>query len=249
MSDKCTKATRHNRLAAAATSGATDPPTGSDRRRIRRARRDARALCGEIEAAHDLAVNAAFRAELGGVVRSASPVLVSLLALEGMSLDEAVGLLQPTFGWPALPRLAGPTRARSAHLNLARYYSQARISQFAKRWPRPTCERPFYSRMLDRADGGYLTLQVIDHSLEVEASIGPALIESRFGELSIEFNRELPATVFAACVGRLIEEIVDHESWRGRGWRITATTEEDYPLGPRLIVTTGAVGYRMPWAR
>lgn len=40
-----------------------------------------------------------------------------------------------------------------------------------------------------------------------------------------------------------------HEAWRGRGWRIAAVAEEEYPLGPRLIVMTGSVDYRMPWVR
>ena len=55
--------------------------------------------------------------------------------------------------------------------------------------------------------------------------------------------------MFAASVGRLIEDIVDHEAWCGRGWRIAAIAEEEYPLGPRLIVVTGSVDFRMPWAR
>lgn len=226
-----------------------DAPTVADHRRIRNARREARASCREIEAARDVAVDEAFRAELGATVRSASPLLIALLAKEGLDLDEAVALLQPLSGWPARPRLSGPKTAQSVHTHLLRYYSHPRPSLFSTRPPTQISQEPLLARTFYRADGKSLTLLVVDHSLEVEARIGPVSVETRFGELSIQFDRDLPATVFVACLGRLVEEIVDHESWRGRGWRIAATEEADYPWGQRLFAATGAVPYRMPWAR
>ena len=70
---------------------------------------------------------------------------------------------------------------------------------------------------------------------------GAALIEARFGELGVEFDFALPATVFAAYVGRPFEQIVDREAWHRRGWRIAAIVEEDYPWRQRLRVPIGAV--------
>lgn len=240
---------RHSSRVAIAARGLLDAPTDGDRRRIRNARREARARYREIDAERDAALVDAFRMELGAGVRSASPLLISMLAIEGLSLDDAVEAITPRHGWPARPRLSGSRAAQPAHANLLRYYVAGRPSQFTRRPPTQITQRPLVSRMFDRAPDGYFQLNVVDHSLEIEARIGPVLIETRFGELSVELDFELPATVFAASVGRLLEEIVDHQAWRGRGWRISATAEEEYPLGPRLIVVTGSADYRMPWVR
>lgn len=229
--------------------GLLDAPTSGDHRRIRNARRQARARNREIDVEHDAAILEAFRAEVGTAVRSASPLLISLLAIEGVMLDDAVGTLGPRPGWPARPRLAGSKTLLPIPHHLFRHYMMARQSQFSSRGPTQITQHPLLSGRFNRADGGHVTLNVVDHSLEVEARIGPALLETRFGELSVELDFDLPATIFAASVGRLLEEIVDHQAWRGRGWRIAATVEEEYPLGRRLLVVTGSVDYRMPWVR
>ncbi len=146
-----------------------DPPTDGDHRRIRNARRHARARNREIEAERDAAVLEAFRAEVGAAVRSASPLLIAMLAAEGLTLDGAVETLGPRFGWPARPRLSGQKTARPVHSHLLRYYMMARPSQFSSRGPTQITQHPLLSSRFDRADGGHLELNVVDHSLEVEA--------------------------------------------------------------------------------
>jgi hypothetical protein len=201
--------------------------------------------------ARDAAVVEAFRAEIGETVRSAAPLLISMLAVEGWTLDNAVGLLTPPSGWPSRPRLLGPMGRWAVHSHALRHYlAGLQPMPVVHRTPTQISMDPLIGRRFERADGGYLRLQVVDHSLEVEARIGPALIETRFGELSIELDDELPATILVACVGRLVEEIVDFEGWRGHGWRIAAIKDAHHPRGrQRLIVASGAVPYRMPWMR
>lgn len=227
----------------------SDAPTAGDHRRIRAARRQARARNRQIDAERDAAVLEAFRVEIGTAVRSASPLLISLLAIEGLTLDDAVQTLGPRPGWPARPRLSCAKATLPVSSHMFRHYMMARQSQFLSGGPVQITQHPLLSGRFDRAAGGHVSLNVVDHSLEVEARIGPALMETRFGQLSVELDFDLPATVFAANVGRLLEEIVDHEAWRERGWRIAATAEEEYPLGPRLLVMTGSVEYYMPWTR
>lgn len=99
-----------------------DKPTAGDRRRLRRARREARARASAIEMARDDALLAAFRAEIGAVVRSASPLLISLLAGEGFTLDRVVALMRPQACWPARPRLSGRLTGRRVHPHLLRYH-------------------------------------------------------------------------------------------------------------------------------
>lgn len=192
--------------------------------------------------ARDDAVLAAFRAEVGAVVRSASPLLVSLLAGEGLTLDDAAALIRPLSCWPARPRLSGKLGRRRVHPHLLRYHmiglSNGQLS-----------EPPLHGHRIERADGGYLLVQIADHSLDLNARIGRVWLETRFGELRVEFMDEVPETIFMGCVGRLIEEVVDHEAVRGRGWRIVATEEASLISGQTLIVAMGSVAYRMPWMR
>ena len=181
-----------------------DAPMSGDHRRIREARRKALARAREIDAARHEALMKEFRAELAVAVRSASPMLIAMLAIEGLTLDGAVSMLEPGYGWPERPRLSSLRKARPVHTNLARYYFASRPSQFSSRPPTQISQYPLIARMFERTGGGYLQLHVVDHSLEVEARIGPALIETRFGELSVALDFAMPATVFAACVGRLL---------------------------------------------
>jgi hypothetical protein len=217
-----------------------DAPTAGDRVRLRRARREARARVLLIETAREDALLAAFRAEVGAVVRSASPLLVSLLADEGLTLDGVVALIRPLVYWPARPRLSGRLTGRRVHPHLLRYHmiglSNGQLS-----------EPPLHCHMIERADGGYLIVQVADHSVELNALIGRLWLETRFGELRVEFMDPIPETIFTASVGHLIEEIVDHHALRGRGWRIVAIQEPTAVSGQALVVAMGSVEYRMPW--
>ena len=218
----------------------TDMPTDSDVRRMRKARRQARARYAEIGAIRDAQAAAAFRAELGAVVRSASPLLISLLAIDGLTLDAAVALIDPVQSWPRQPRLSGRSFRHSAHNHLLRHYIARVPSQLARP---PSHEHTFH-----RVDGNYVTMKVVEHSLDLEARIAPVWLETRFGELRVQLDEPLPETLAMASVGRLLEEIVDHAAWRGRGWRILDIEEPvtSY-FGQTLIVATGSVPYSITW--
>lgn len=219
----------------------SDAPNEGDRRRIRRARRQARVQHAEIEKARDAATLMAFRVEIGAVIRSASPLLISLLARDGLTLDDAVARLEPSELWPRRPRLSTRGCKRPSHGHLLRYYLQ-RVG------PTQLSVPPLHSHRFDRTDGSYVILQAVDHSLELEASIPSIWLQTRFGELRVQFDEALPDTIATACVGRTIDEIVDHDAWRGRGWRIVAVEEPvaSY-FGQTLIVATGSVPHSITW--
>lgn len=225
----------------ASRSGVSDAPTNSDRQRIRQARRQARFQHAEIEEVRDAAALAAFRAEIGAVIRSASPLLISLLGLEGLTFDSAVARLKPSELWPRRPRLSARGCKRPSHGHLLRYY-------LLGIGPTQLSVPPLPSRRFDRDDGSYIVLQMVDHSLELAASIPPVWLKTRFGQLRVQLDTALPDTIAAACVGRMIEEVVDHEAWRGRGWRIVAVEEPvaSY-FGQTLVVAMGSVPYRITW--
>jgi hypothetical protein len=223
--------------------GMPDLPTDADHRRQRSARRQARLREARIEAVRDAALLATFRLELSATVRSASPLLISLLAMDGLTLDDAVSLIRPQAGWPRRPRLSGRSSSRAARAYWSRWNVLGRRST-------QLSQPPLHQHRFHRADGGYLMVHVVDHSIELIARIGRVYLFTLFGELRIELDDELPEVILSACVGWLIDEVVDHEALRGRGWRIVAVKESYRPLqGQTLVVATGSVPYRMPWAR
>lgn len=207
------------------------------------ARRRAHGRLEEIDVARTAAVTDASRAEMAATVRSASPLLEALLASFDLTLNNAVLGIGPQRGWPRRPRLAGPKGYYRLHPHLLRHH-------IAGLYPTQISSHPLNGCRFDRDNGDFLLMQLVGHSLELNAGLGRVLIETRFGELRIEFMDALPETLLASSVGRLTEEIVDHDAWRGRGWRISAARDAEPPfLGQRLIVVTGSVAYRMPWAR
>lgn len=61
-----------------------------------------------------------------------------------------------------------------------------------------------------------MRIEVVDHSLEGSGKICPVRLTTRFGELRLELIDEMPQTVFIACVGGIVEDIVDDVALRGR---------------------------------
>ncbi len=182
-----------------------------------------------------------FRTEIGDVVRSTSPLLISLLAIEGLTLDDAMALMKPGRFWPHEPQLWNRPRKPALHTHVPKYDPVGLQ-------PMKICKHPLHSHRFDRPDGDYLDINIVDHSLELCARVKPVFLQTRFGVLRIELDDVIPDTVLTGSIGRTIDEIVDHEAWRGRGWRIIAT-EDGYPplQGQALVVAMGSVPYRVIW--
>lgn len=228
------------RAGSPTSAGGVDGPTDGDRRRLRNARRQARARLAEIEAERKAAVAAVFRDGVRQAVRSASPLLVSLLAKHGLTLDDVVGLLEPSELWLTRVGARGGTRKDSVTGHLFRYYMAGAGSALA-----PAVSRHTFHRL----DEDYLAIRVVGHSLELDARIGRVRLETRFGELRIELMDQLPEAVFTGCIGAMVDQVVDHRCWRGKGWRIVGIEEAMTPYhGQVLVVAAGSVPYRLPGA-
>lgn len=218
-----------------------DPPTLADHRRLRRARRVARSrLLGSDPTDADLRF-AVFREEFGAVIRSASPLVLLMLAPQGMTLDEAVERMVPVGGWPIYPSLTG----RFSHsLNSALPLRSSRT-----RLRRQLTEPRYHGLKIIDTGHDYVLLSVVDHSLDLNATIGPIFLQTRFGELCVEFVHAIPDALLAGCAGRRVGDVVDHEAWRGRDWMIAAVGPADLLIGRTLYCATGTIDYRVPWVR
>ena len=225
-----------------------DVPTDRDRRRQKIARARAHRQVAAIEEARQSALQSVFREELARVVRSASPLLIGFLAVEGLTLDDAVLQVEPQRGWPRLPRLKGVRVANhKIGRHLVRHITAGLVRKSQGIRQRLDARQGY---IVDRAEDDWLRLEFAEHSLEMSARIGPVRFQTRFGELRIELDGALPDTLAIGCVGRLIEEVVDHAALRGRGWRIAAVEDaEPIWVGQVIVVVTGSVPYRLPGAR
>lgn len=152
-------------------------------------------------------------------VRSASPFLVGLLRGEHLTLDEAVHLINPVPGCPRRPRLSSAgSGALGPNLHMFRHYCVGLAAGVGH----PPLRDEFLGHTFILGEGGHARMQVVGHSIEVEAKIGSVRFETRFGVLGIELDRSLPETLALASLGRDVEQIVDHPALRGRGgglWR------------------------------
>lgn len=221
-----------------------DAPTRADRRRLQKGRVLAFARVKAIDEARSAALRAAFREEIGAVVRSASPFLISLLSIEGLALDDATLLLEPQAGWPRRQRLEGSgLPGRKGYTHILRHH---RAGMLAQQMSVPLLD----GFRIPSVDDGWIRIEIVGHSLEVSGKMGPVFFETRYGELRFELIDVMPQALFLACKGRPIEEVVDHVTLRGRCWRIVETEDPKLPgMGQSLVVATGSVAYRFPWAR
>jgi len=226
--------------------GFADPTTTADRRLLRAARAEAREQVWEIRRGRGTTMRDAFQREIGATVRSASPFLVSLVASEGLSVDELVHRIEPSERWPRSPSLSRRADYQPVHDAHANY-----VIHTASGWQKAIRLRGLGHRIsFMRSGDDWAHLEVVDHSLELEARIGRVKMETLFGTLRIHLDDPLPQTLAAACAGRLVEDIVDHVALRGRGWLITEVLDTESPLtGPTLVVATGSTAYRMPLLR
>lgn len=226
----------------------TDPTTAIDRRRIREARMEVRARLRDVRRDDAGSRRDIFRREIGTNVRSVSPFLLSLVESQGESLAALLDRIEPAPRWPRAPALSARPhiqfrRAREPYRRFTISTSTGdreviRLRGFG----------PGLLFMWSRDD--WACLDVVDHSLEVEARIGPVKFDTLFGVLRIELDHRIPDSLAAACVGRSICEVVDHPALRGRHWMIGAVEEAPSPsLGQTLVVEAGSLAFRLPWVR
>lgn len=162
-----------------------DLPSLADRRRLRDARARARARIAVEEAGrlHRAELDAVFREEIGSTVRSVSPFLASLMAVEGYSLDEVVKGIRPAPGWPHRPRLgSGGVNGADSSRHLVRYYAASLLSRQGK----VSLFDPAQDVWVTLSDGGWARIHIAGHSLEVDARIGASRLATRFGRLRVE---------------------------------------------------------------
>lgn len=222
-----------------------DPLAALDERRLRAARRKAALRLETIDEIYRAGQLLAFREELAATVRCASPLLIDLLDRNGLSLDEVCDRFQPRRGWPRrVPASLGKGAVQNAMHTFRHYYVMPKPPSTASQLRNEIR----HVASITLAGFQWANVLVVGHSLEFSGRIGPVVLETRSGVLSVEFDVSMPETLAAACIGHPIDAIVDHVALRRRGWVVTGVEDARGTItGQTLEVAVGPVDYRLPW--
>lgn len=218
-----------------------DAPSPADSRRMRAARGQARREMTAAEKHYAERAREVFRREIGATIRSVSPFLIALLASEGLLLDDVIETIEPGYGWPRRPRLSSRSETSPWGKHIFRHIA-------AGLWPGCwSASQQAHGTSVDLSDYASAKVHIVAHSIEVRVRLKTVTCDTRFGFLRIELGRLLPDILAIGCVGRPVEDVVDHVSLHGSGWRISAIDQAKG--GSVLTVETGSIAYRLPWAR
>lgn len=220
-----------------------DEPTLADKRRLKAARKVAHRSVNALVATHSKLILTAFRDELSVRIRSASQMLIALLEAKGLSLDAVVREIEPQTGWvrntaeTASDIAARPTPRITIELG----------SGSERRSARQTSGKGRGSRKRHK---NWLMVEAYMHSLEFAAELAGMPMFSRFGRVTISVPDDVPLSVLHGAVGRPVEDLIDLEFWRGRGWKVIGVEmKTPFKNHHAVVVATGSAAYRMPWAR
>lgn len=178
---------------------------------------------------------ALFRQQLALEVRSATPLLASVGAAEGIDFRDRMWNLRPSMAWPERGALV-PSIPRAAR----------GLPSFSQS-PSELRRRHRHAGVVVHLAGdhpGLLGVRARNGILELTAHIGDARLETRDGLAFLRLPGELPATVASAAPGLGISEIVSHPWFHGRPWPIERIAGGTLPV---VVIRTGLAAWRMPW--
>ncbi len=186
-----------------------------------------------------------FRLHLQATVRRVSPLLIDLAVMEGVSLGGAVGLMYPPRDWPWRP-LQDPPRAPTRR-SLQRMGSLA--SQGAKDGGR--FRRAFVNPGLVVRDVGHprgcFGIRPCGDVMGFAASLGPCLLSAFGPSAMLKLPGRLPETLAMAMPGRMLDALVDHPAFAGRGYRVVRVETDPVDDLPILVFRAPLITFEMPW--
>lgn len=219
-------------------------PNTLDLTKLVLARASTRLALGHANDAFADAMLAAFRQEIAATVRSVSPLLDSLVASLGTSVDDLVPSLRPVPGWPDWPRLPVSGAQQTSVAGVAPGTAseaawRARTTAFGPEICHSLTIQPSYDERL--------MIHVVDHSLEVAAWLGSIRLRSLFGAFRMAVPRADWQAPYPPHVGDRLEDLVTQPALRGRGWTVAAVDRQGSSRDYRLSVRTGSRAYSLPW--
>ncbi|RXD04861.1 hypothetical protein EQZ23_06885 [Sphingomonas sp. UV9] len=149
-----------------------------------------------------------FLQHLHATVRRASPLLLGLAAMEGISIAAAVSQARPPESWPRTPLYDfPPNRLRVSQLRPIRRGSTNLHEE--RRFRRAFCDPGVIIRPVDDPLGGF-AVRPFSGMLAFTAAIGPCLLSAFGTTATLTLREPLPETLAIAMPGRPLRKLIDH---------------------------------------
>lgn len=177
-----------------------------------------------------------FRQHLQVTIRSCTPLLSKISAVEGLDPRLAMWSLRPPSEWPRSPSGRSTIVVRGGHI---------RRKAFAAPRPRGPSEVCLTLREADDPRG-YILLRVGRKSVELTGQVGNSQVRTMSGMLYVRMPHGIPNTILQAAVGRPIADVIDHPWFHATDWTIRRIRPSGW--GAWIAVSTGRVPFDMPWA-
>lgn len=177
----------------------------------------------------------AFRSYLRSTVTRMSALIPDVLRTEGVEIDWMIHALRASGTWSAAAsanpgdaacdRTVAPDGGGAAPSMRARHDGSASIVR----------DRPGRSRIGIEVVGGRLELRVESKAcvLSTIAGLGQITLTSR-----------LPEALAMACEGRTVDDVVDHDLLRGRGFAVVGVIQHD--AASTILFTVGELPVEFP---
>jgi hypothetical protein len=177
-----------------------------------------------------------FRQHLQVTIRSCTPLLSRISAIEGLDPISALWSLRPPSEWPHSPSTnsaivvcGGQMRRKAVIPPRSRSSSDVCLTLRAADDPR-----------------GWLLLRVGRKSIELTGQVGDSQVRTLPGMLYVRMPHGVPNTILQAAVGRPLADLVDHPWFHSTDWTIRRIRPSGW--GAWIAVSTGRERFDMPWA-
>lgn len=185
-----------------------------------------------------------FADHLRATVDRVSPLLPELALMEGVTLADALGLIQPPEDWPWRPIHGAPFGLyKLTRWSKGRVASPARseAARFARTFARPG--------LVLRAPGhprGAFAIRPTGRVLGFVSALGPCLLAAFGPTAMLKLREPLPETLVTAMPGRQIGALVDHPLFAGRGWKVLRVENDPSDDLPVLHFRAPLVPFAFP---
>lgn len=188
--------------------------------------------------------NDLFQQHLHATVQRASPLLLGLAAMEGISIAEAVSQCRPPENWPHMPLCDFPAnRLRVSQLRPIRRGSTNLHEE--RRFRRAFCDPGVIIRAVDDPRGRF-GVRPYSGMLAFTAAIGPSLLSAFGATATLMLHEALPETLTIAMPGRPLRQLIDHPLFSEHPCRVLSVVSDSEAGSSILSFRVPLVPFEIP---
>jgi hypothetical protein len=185
------------------------------------------------------------RLHLQATVCKASPLLLDLAVMEGVSISAAIALIHPPQNWPWSP-LSDAVPAMVGRFHQRKCWLGASGKQDVLRFRRAFANPGVVIRDADHPRGRF-GIRPCGSVLGFTAAIGPCLVSAFGSSALLKLPQQLPETLMMALPGRPLERIIDHPAFAGRDYKVIRVQPDLIDGMPILVFRARLTPFAMQW--